>query len=40
MVRFLNFLDILHLRWALRGMDPTHPDLPLVIQRLNTRRPL
>lgn len=39
---FLAFLRILparleleHLRWARREMHPLHPDLPIVIHRIN-----
>jgi hypothetical protein len=24
-----------HLQWALREMDPMHPDLPMVVRRLS-----
>jgi hypothetical protein len=37
---FFARLDTLYLRWALRKMDPLHPDLPLIVQRLNVQRPL
>lgn len=26
--------DIWHLRWALRDMNPTHPDVPRIVLRL------
>lgn len=36
----LTYLDTLYLQWALRKIDPLHPDIPLIIQRLNEQRPL
>jgi hypothetical protein len=38
-VRFCRWLpaamDRSHLRWALSEMDPMHPDLPLIVARIN-----
>jgi hypothetical protein len=28
-------LDRLHLQWALREIDPLHPDVPEIVMRLN-----
>lgn len=36
----LTYLDNLYLMWALRHIDPLHPDVPAIIQRLNEQRPL
>jgi hypothetical protein len=38
--RILRALDVMWLRWALRKLDPTHREVPFVIQQLNARRPL
>lgn len=38
MVRIANWLpdalDRLHLEWALREIDPQHPDVPRIVHRL------
>lgn len=46
MIRFLirfakvlpRELDKLHLQWALREIDPMHPDVPLILRRLSELR--
>lgn len=39
-MKFIAWLDRLHLQWALSRMDPMHPDVPVIFEMLNTRRPI
>ena len=28
-------LEVLYLQWALREIDPLHPDVPFIVRRIN-----
>lgn len=32
-------LERLHLEWALREIDPLHPDVPWIVRRINELSP-
>lgn len=40
MSRLIRLIDVLHLTWALRKLDPLSRDVPEVFALLNARRPL
>jgi hypothetical protein len=38
--RILRALDLAYLRWALRSIDPLHPDVPHILRQIAQRSPL
>jgi hypothetical protein len=38
--RLLRALDLAYLRWALRSIDPSHPDVPHIVRAIANRSPL
>jgi hypothetical protein len=38
--RLLRAIDLAYLRWALRSIDPMHPDVPHIVHAIAHRSPL
>lgn len=38
--RLLRALDLAYLRWALRSIDPSHPEVAQILRQIAYRSPL
>lgn len=38
--RLLRAIDLAYLRWALRSIDPMHPDVPYIVRQIASRSAL